>query len=390
MITQAQIEGIRKQGNLRVARALSKVFGDIRNGVRIGELERFIADQDIDGMLAYLGIDEVAWQPLSEAIRDTYREGGEAATRQLGPIQTKDHSFRARFNIRNPRAEQWLVNNSSTKVVEIVQQQRDMLRDVLDAAMVRGDNPRTTALEIVGRVNQATRKREGGFIGLTRKQSRWVINARNELEIIHLQGEARRKAILAMGRYPDTFDPLGSHRWRALRDRRGGGPVRAAFDPLESYLSRALRDRRFDGAVRAAAESGKALNANTLNNAIARMQTRAERYRGTVIARTESLNALRAGQWEAIEQAVEGNELSNADTIKVWDASGDSRVREDHSEMDGQKRPVDEPFQFPDGSLGLYPGDSSLGAPANQTIQCRCKVRYEVDFFGRVMRAEGF
>ena len=366
MITQAQIEEIRKQGNLRVARALSKVFGDIRNGVRIGELERFIADRDIDGMLSYLGIDEVAWQPLSEAIRDTYREGGEAATRQLDPIQTKDHSFRARFNIRNPRAEQWLVNNSSTRVVEIVQQQRDMLRDVLDAAMVRGDNPRTTALEIVGRVNQATRKREGGFIGLTQKQSGWVINARNELEIIHLQGDARRKAIIAMGRDPDTFDPL------------------------ESYLSRALRDRRFDGSVRAAANSGKALNADTLNNAIARMQTRAERYRGTVIARTESLNALRAGQWEAIEQAVEGNELSNADTIKVWDASGDSRVREDHSEMDGQKRPVDEPFQFPDGSLGLYPGDSSLGAPANQTIQCRCKVRYEVDFFGRVMRAEGF
>lgn len=349
MITSAQIQAIREGSELRVARALSKVFGDIRNGVRIGELERFIAARDIDGALDYLGADETAWQPLSEAIRETYREGGETVAQQFKPIQTKDHYFRARFSIRNERAERWLVNNSSTKVVEIVQQQRDMLRDVLDAAMVRGDNPRSTALEIVGRVNQAARKREGGFIGLTNKQSNWIINARAELQRVHQDSDA-----------------------------------------MEHYLSRALRDKRFDASVRKAAASGKPMNATTIDNAINRMQTRAERYRGTVIARTESINALRAGQWEAIEQAVEGNEISPADTVKIWDSSGDSHVREDHQQMDGQKRQVDEPFEFPDGSLAMFPGDSDLGAPAEQTIQCRCRPLYEVDYFGRVMRAEGF
>jgi hypothetical protein len=38
------------------------------------------------------------------------------------------------------------------------------------------------------------------------------------------------------------------------------------------------------------------------------------------------------------------------------------------------------PFVLPDGSRMMYPGDTSLGADAGQTINCRCVERFEVDW----------
>ena len=57
---------------------------------------------------------------------------------------------------------------------------------------------------------------------------------------------------------------------------------------------------------------------------------------------------------------------------KRWIATTDGRVREDHLAMNGVEVPQDEPFVLPDGSKMMFPGDISLGAPPEQTIQCRC------------------
>lgn len=55
----------------------------------------------------------------------------------------------------------------------ILEDQRAMIRDVLAGGMTKGPNPRTVALDLVGKVD--TRGiRSGGKIGLTQTQVQWV------------------------------------------------------------------------------------------------------------------------------------------------------------------------------------------------------------------------
>lgn len=57
--------------------------------------------------------------------------------------------------------------------------------------------------------------------------------------------------------------------------------------------------------------------------------------------------------------------------IKQWDTVGDSRVRDHHLVVDGQQVDANKPFTVNRESL-MYPGDTSLGASANNVINCRC------------------
>lgn len=54
-----------------------------------------------------------------------------------------------------------------------------------------------------------------------------------------------------------------------------------------------------------------------------------------------------------------------------WSATGDNRTRITHKKADGQIRKKGEPF-IVGGYKLLYPGDTSLGAPAKEVISCRC------------------
>lgn len=91
--------------------------------------------------------------------------------------------------------------------------------------------------------------------------------------------------------------------------------------------------------------------------------------RSTVIARTEVIGASNYGSNEAASQ-------SGLTLNKVWLATEDSRTRPDHANADGQEVPMDQPFNV-GGSQLMFPGDSSLGATADEIIQCRCTQYYK-------------
>lgn len=67
-----------------------------------------------------------------------------------------------------------------------------------------------------------------------------------------------------------------------------------------------------------------------------------------------------------------------------WLSSRDRRVRKppksgaNHAAMDGQRVRVGEPFVTPRGFRLLFPGDVSLGAPADEVINCRCTTVDEI------------
>ena len=325
-------------------RAVVSAFRDsvqsIRDQATIQEIVNLLNVGNIDGVIDLLQLDASAFQGVTEAIRQSYIAGGLAGAAQVGAIPAASGTLVARFNIRLPRAEIWLSDMSSRMIVEVFDEQRSMVRSVLTDALAKGTNPRTSALDLVGRLDRQTRKRTGGFIGMTEHQARWSVSARQELQELN-----------------------------------------------PNYLTRELRDRRFDAAFNRAVRDGTQVPSAQIDAAIVQMQNNTLRYRGEVISRTESINALRAGQVESIEQAIELGEVEQGDTTKKWDASGDARTRPTHASADGQERAFDKPFDVGRSEL-MYPGDPS--GPASETIQCRCTQLVSIDFGARVARVEGF
>jgi hypothetical protein len=334
------------QQERQLLRAFQRTMSDIKDGAILAQLQAAIERNDFDAVLTVLGMDRAAFAPIEDGIAAAYKAGGDKVAAQIKRVPVPQvGAVVFRFNVRDPKAEQWLLNRSSDLVTEMLDGQREVIQASLARGMILGNNPRTTALDLVGRINPMTKTRTGGVVGLTTQQQQWVYNAADELR---------------------NLDP--------------------------NYFSRALRDKRFDSMIKKAIESGEPLSQANIDKAVTQMQNRALRYRGETIARNESLNALRAGQHASIEQAVELGEVESRDVLKFWDASGDSRTREDHVEMERKYAdgiPIDEPFVFPDGTEAMFPGDSSLGANPEMVISCRCVSRTEISFLGRQARIEG-
>lgn len=199
------------------------------------------------------------------------------------------------------------------------------MRLVIEDGQARGQNPRQTALGIVGRLNRATGQREGGILGLTSGQTDAVIRARLEL---------------------------------------------AELDA--GYFRRKRRDARFDRLVAKAIRDGNPLSQADLDRVTGAYKTRLLGYRGEVIARTETLAALQAGKMEAARQLIDSGKVRADQVTKVWRATGDARTRDTHMALNGQVARLEAPFVTGGGAMMLHPHDTTLGAPASETIQCRC------------------
>jgi hypothetical protein len=203
--------------------------------------------------------------------------------------------------------------------------------------MIDGRNPRNTALDIVGRIDPTIKKRIGGVIGLTPNQEKWVANAR---------------------RYLLTGD--------------------------ESYFELTLRDKRFDKTIRKAMDEGKPPPPETLEKAMVSYKNRALKYRAEVISRTETLSSIQRSSYQVHKQLVTDGVLPANAIRKWWNAVGDNRTRPTHDALERQTRKnplgLDDPFISPSGARLMYPGDRSLGAPGKETVMCRCRIEYKVDW----------
>lgn len=134
-------------------------------------------------------------------------------------------------------------------------------------------------------------------------------------------------------------------------------------------LRRELRDRRFDPLIRRAI-AGEALTQDQIDRMVQRYSERLLAFRARTIARTESLRAVHQGNELMYAQAVESGVLDPTRLVREWLTSRDSRVRDSHDGMNGQKQLFGQPFISDVGNRLRYPGDP--GAPASETIQCRC------------------
>lgn len=322
----------------QVQAAFLQSIARITSDVQLAALEDAIRRGDVDGALDILQVGAEYFAPLDRALREAYAEGGDFTMDFVRDMARKQGArVNVYFDARNPRAEAYTAAQSSRLVVEITQDTREGLRQVLTATMERNTAPRTAALDVVGRLNRATGRREGGLVGLTSQQMEWADTAFSELV---------------------SGDP------KALRN----------------YLTRKARDRRFDRAVLRALRDEKPIPASEASRIVSRYRDRLLKYRGDTIARTELLGSLHHAQNEGLQQLVDNGTVRADQITRKWDSAEDSATRDSHRAMDGQTVGVNEPFTTGAGYRLMHPGDTSLGAPGAEVINCRCVSRPNIDF----------
>ncbi len=331
-----RIEELLAKFDADIRAAFMAVVDDIRAHVDFAALVRALEAGDVRAAIDACHIEGSAYYQLRRAIEAAYIEAGIDAVRALPAVTDwRGAVVGIRFDPSYPRAADWTARHGAEMVQVFAEDQRGAIRDVVEESLRTGTNPRTAAIQIAGPVNRATGQREGGILGLTRQQTGFVQNARKELA----SGDA---------------------------------------DQLAHYLTRQARDRRFDAAVKKAIASGKPLDAATVNRMVARYSDSLLKYRADVVARTESTQAANTARREAMRQTIEAAGLRTDQIVKQWRSTHDNRVRDSHRQLDGQAVTFDKPFQSPTGSLMMFPGDTSMGAGAADTIQCRCVCTYRI------------
>lgn len=319
--------------------AFRAAIADIKDRAILAAMVEAIQRGDIEGAFRALGLSDAAMRPIVLMIERAFEQGGVTTAASFPNVLHAQGVGRVvfRFDVRNSRAERWLRDHSSELVTRIREETRVNVRNTLTEGMQAGRNPRSVALDIVGRMDKSTGRRVGGVVGLTEPMERYVAGMRRDLQQLD-----------------------------------------------ERYFTRERRDKRLDAIVRRSFRDGKALDDDMITKIVGKYSDRLLTLRGEGIGRTEALGALNRSAYEAHKQAIDAGVVKQSQVKKVWDATMDKRTRHSHQALDREtaKEPVDidAPFITERGAQLMFPGDQSLGAPGGEVINCRCRVKYDVDW----------
>ena len=313
---QRQINAALARLEPEVARAFQAAIVAARGQVNMGHLIAALDAGDLGAAVRLLTFPQALMFPLEDAIRTSYIQGGNM-------IAASAPSALIAFGGNSPGATAWLQNHSATLIQGIYDETLAATRQALVAGREAGMGSRAIARDIVGRVVGG--QRQGGILGLTTQQADSIISARGKL---------------------------------------------ASGDPklMREYFRLELRNKRFDAEIRRAIADGKPITGARLDAILEAHKSKALAYRGKVIAKDQTFQALEAGRAEAIAQALENPEVEGA--FCRWQHNLSENPREDHQEMDGKTVEYGETFELPDGSRMLHPHDPAGGPQNNAGCQC--------------------
>jgi hypothetical protein len=313
--------------------------------VSFRDLEAAIRANDAARVIDLLGYKRGDFSEYERAIVRAIEAGGDGAAGYYAGLARAQGvaGVKFAFDAMAPEVVDWMRDNSSTLIVEITEDQRQAVRDILTLRTEEGRGVRSTARDLVGRLNLKTGRREGGLVGLTSQEAEYANNAYAEL----VSGEPEQ---------------------------------------LKKYLNRKARDKRFDGTVKKAIKEGRQVPVGQAARMTQFYRGKLLKVRGERIARTETIAAMNEGREQMRSQLLESGEVEAEDIVLKWDASDDADTRDSHKAMDGDESTPGKPFTSGLGNRLMYPGDRSHGAPAEDTINCRCFVQEKVDFIGAAKR----
>lgn len=330
--TQKQIyEQLLDRYSREMADAFLSAIQAAAGQIDLAALASAIDAGDLARAVQIIGFDETALFPVADAVWNAFVAGGASAA----TIAPRGAIFG--FNGRHERAEAWVAREAGRMIQGITDDTLPMVRAVVQDGLARGRGGAAVARDITGRLNRATGRREGGFIGLTTQQADAAIRAR---------------AILSSG---------DASAIRAYLNEKKGTKVWPA---------------RYNDMIRRAIDEGKPLSQTDIDKITGRYRDRMAKYRGEVIAGTEAAQAAAAGQREGFQQALDSGRVSSV--TKRWQHnSANQDEREDHVYMGFQPAiPFDRLFTLPDGTQMEGPHDPAGGAGHN--IGCRCIAIYRV------------
>ncbi|EJL54868.1 phage head morphogenesis protein, SPP1 gp7 [Rhizobium sp. CF122] len=299
----------------KLAAAFREGIEEIKSSIVLARVVERLEKGDVSGAIEAMLIEPEAFAALDLALQEAFNAGGINAIGELPTVRDPNGAKVVfRFGVRNPEAERILRDISSTMVTHITEDQRQGIRYALEQGLARGANPRATALDVVGRQNRVTGRREGGVIGLTSRQIEYIERARQNL---------------------------------------------ASGDPklMKQYLALVTRDKRFDRTVTAAMKAGKPITGENLQKIIGRLNDKNLLLRGEMLARTETMMALGSARDQAMRQQITSGKVEAQDVTKIWRSAGDSRVRHTHRVLNGRSVAIDDYFFSPSGAAIRYPGD---------------------------------
>jgi hypothetical protein len=342
-VTRREIDALLALYEPRLRDAFLRAVQETVDAITLLRVVEALERRDIEAAVRAVGLDPAAFGPLQLAISDAYYAAGMGEAAGIRARDPDGNRVVFRFGVRDLPTEEWLRTSAATLVTRITDDQVIGLRNSLTAGMARGDNPKTTALDVIGRINRATQRREGGVVGLTSQQAGYVDSARDNL--------------------------------------LSGDPAR-----MREYLGLTRRDKRHDRTVLKAIREGRALTREEVSKITGRLADSYLQLRGETIARNETMQAMAKGRDDAIRQAVAAGKIEAETTTKTWRNASDGRVRptHQHGSLGGQTVPLDQPFVSRSGAQIRYPHDPA--APTSETLGCRCWVEYKMDFFARVVR----
>jgi len=319
--TRKQLEELIARLEPVLRRAFDQALNDWRNHIDLDAVADALRRGDIESAVRAANI-----QP---AALNGFLTAREAAFEAAGTAELSSLRLNIIFNARHQRGEQQLSRYGAQFVQAVSDDTKAMLRTSLTDSLSRGQGAKAAARGI------------RDMIGLTDSQAGWAINLRRKLE----------------------NDPKG---------------LLSEF-ATDGYK---LRDKRLDGIVRRAVKAEKPIAAADIEKIVTAYQNRAIRWRSENIARTETLRAVQAGNFEAYQQAVESGKVAAQSVRKVWNSAHDNRVRHTHRELDGESVGLNELFVSPSGASLRYPLDPN--APLEETVNCRCNLTYRIDHLANI------
>ncbi len=314
--TRKQIDALVERLEPILRKAFEKALDDWRNNIDLDALAAALVRGDIEAAVRAANIQPAALNGFLTARENAFELAGtaELASLRLNII----------FDARHLRGEQQLAQYGAQFVQGVTDDVKAMLRTALTDSLSRGQGAKAAARSI------------RDMIGLTDTQAGWAINLRRKLET----------------------DPAS---------------LLAEF-AADGYK---LRDKRLDGIVRRAVKADQPIAAADIDKIVTTYQNRAIRWRSENIARTETLRAVQAGNFEAYQQAIDSGKIAAQNVRKVWNSAHDNRVRHTHRVLDGESVGINESFVSPSGARLRYPLDPT--APLAETVSCRCNLTYRID-----------
>lgn len=307
---------------------------NIVTNINLSQLEELIGKTDIEGAFRSLNIDSVSFRPYDIAFLNAFENSATAETMAMPRFEKSGREFIFRYDIRNIDSERWIKEHLNNFITSITMDQKKVISNTILSGFADDLSKRTIALNIAGRINSETGKREGGVIGLSSVQEAYVYDARKEL----------------------------------LSDKT---------EDRTKYLKRTLRDKRFDSVVKNSIAQGKILTIETADKLAKSYSNRLLMFRAGLISQVETSVAINQGRVDSYIQAIRAGAINSEQVKKTWHSIRDRNVRNSHRALDRVTIPIFSKFRTPQGALLDYPKDPM--APAEERLGCRCRMYMRVN-----------